>query len=47
MQDYAQKRFKDALGEGHEWLVSGSDDFTLFLWEPIISKKPLKRMTGH
>jgi WD40 repeat protein len=30
-----------------ERLVSGSDDFTLFLWEPSDNKKPLERMTGH
>jgi ribosome assembly protein 4 len=28
-------------------MVSGSDDFTLFLWQPEDSKKPLARMTGH
>lgn len=27
--------------------MSGSDDFTLFLWEPEKSSKPLARMTGH
>ena len=27
--------------------VSCSDDFTLFLWSPTDSKKPLSRMTGH
>jgi len=47
MQEYALKRFQTALGTGHERLVSGSDDFTMFLWEPFIAKKPLKRMTGH
>ena len=47
MKDYALERFKKALGTGHERLVSGSDDFTLFLWEPFVAKKPLKRMTGH
>ena len=25
----------------------GSDDFTLFLWEPSTQKQPLARMTGH
>jgi ribosome assembly protein 4 len=30
-----------------ELLVSGSDDFTLFLWEPTDNKKSLARMTGH
>lgn len=33
-------------GGKSEKLVSGSDDFTLFLWEPGESKKPLARMTG-
>lgn len=27
--------------------MSGSDDFTLFLWSPAEDKKPLARMTGH
>ncbi|XP_033123201.1 notchless protein homolog 1-like [Anneissia japonica] len=30
-----------------ERLVSGSDDFTLFLWKPEDDKKPVARMTGH
>ena len=30
-----------------ERIASCSDDFTLFLWEPLSSKKPLERMTGH
>lgn len=30
-----------------ERLVSGSDDFTLFLWNPETDKKPVCRMTGH
>ncbi|XP_026581065.1 notchless protein homolog 1-like, partial [Pseudonaja textilis] len=34
-------------GQGPERLVSGSDDFTLFLWLPAEDKKPLTRMTGH
>lgn len=28
-------------------MVSGSDDFTLFLWNPTEDKKPLARLTGH
>ena len=32
---------------GRELLVSCSDDFTLFLWDPSDGKKPLARMTGH
>ncbi|KAI3646114.1 hypothetical protein MP228_009042 [Amoeboaphelidium protococcarum] len=30
-----------------ERLVTGSDDFTMFLWSPSTDKKPLARMTGH
>ena len=36
----------EAMG-GRELLVSCSDDFTLFLWEPAVGKAPLARMTGH
>ncbi|CDW55809.1 notchless 1 [Trichuris trichiura] len=36
-----------ALGSGPERMVSGSDDFTLFLWLPASQKKPVTRMTGH
>lgn len=32
---------------GRERLVSGSDDHTIFLWDPIDGKKPIERMTGH
>lgn len=28
-------------------MVSGSDDFTLFLWNPEKDKKPIARLTGH
>lgn len=34
-------------GSAPERLVSGSDDFTMFLWNPAEDKKPLARMTGH
>jgi len=30
-----------------ETLVSGSDDYTLFVWHPVTSKHPIKRLTGH
>ena len=33
--------------EKTERLVSGSDDFTMFLWRPSDEKKPIARMTGH
>lgn len=34
-------------GEQRERIVTASDDFTMFLWEPSKSSKPLCRMTGH
>ena len=33
-------------GSKAEMLVSGSDDFTMFLWNPSESKKPVAQMTG-
>lgn len=32
---------------GQEYLVSASDDFTLYLWKPQETAKPVTRMTGH
>ncbi len=43
----ALERYETACGGAPERLVSGSDDFTMFLWEPSVSKKPLQRLTGH
>lgn len=43
----ALRRYQTACGSSPERLVSGSDDFTMFLWQPSVSKKPLQRMTGH
>ncbi|KAI9356193.1 quinon protein alcohol dehydrogenase-like superfamily [Zopfochytrium polystomum] len=43
----AEERYREAKGPGPERLASCSDDFTLFLWEPSSSKKPIARMTGH
>jgi len=37
--------FKGALEP--ERLVSGSDDCTLIFWHPLVSKHPIKRLTGH
>ncbi|XP_060813818.1 notchless protein homolog 1 isoform X1 [Bombus pascuorum] len=42
--EYAKKRYESV---GEELLVSGSDDFTLFLWKPEKEKKYIARMTGH
>ena len=42
--EYAKKQY-ESIGE--EILVSGSDDFTLYLWKPEKEKKSIARMTGH
>lgn len=34
----AKKRYEVAVANGGERLISGSDDFTLFLWAPESSK---------
>eukprot|EP00899_Mesostigma_viride_P016657 jgi/Mesvir1/24993/Mv16951-RA.1 len=47
MQAAALERYQEALGGGKERLVSGSDDFTIILWEPSTSKTPIARLTGH
>ena len=43
----AQKAYEKALNGQPERLVSGSDDFTMFLWEPADKKQPIARLTGH
>ncbi|HEY9815664.1 MAG TPA: WD40 repeat domain-containing protein [Candidatus Obscuribacterales bacterium] len=45
-QEVALKRYEKLKGMG-ERLVTGSDDFTMFLWDPSSAKKPLARLTGH
>ena len=45
----AQERFDacTATSGGHERLITGSDDCTMYLWEPSRSTKPVQRMVGH
>jgi ribosome assembly protein 4 len=44
----AKKRYEDFKKDcPTERLASCSDDFTLFLWDPVSSNKPISRMTGH
>ncbi|KAG0450725.1 hypothetical protein HPP92_026600 [Vanilla planifolia] len=47
MKEAALERYNKMNGNGPERLVSGSDDFTMFLWEPAINKHPKARLTGH
>ena len=46
-QKAAKGKYEEFSKQGPERLVSGSDDFTLFLWHPNESKHPIKRLTGH
>ncbi|KAF9593285.1 hypothetical protein IFM89_021041 [Coptis chinensis] len=46
MKEAALARYTKMRGNAPERLVSGSDDFTMFLWEPDISKQPKCRMTA-
>ncbi|EEH16480.1 hypothetical protein PABG_06567 [Paracoccidioides brasiliensis Pb03] len=46
----AKRRFEEAATINNkiiERLVSASDDFTMFLWDPVSSNKPVARMLGH
>lgn len=46
----AKERFEKAAttnGQVIESLVSASDDFTIYLWNPSTSKKPVARLLGH
>eukprot|EP00124_Ichthyophonus_hoferi_P003903 Ihof_evm1s377 gene=Ihof_evmTU1s377 len=48
-KDTALVRYNKVLQDvgGVERLVSGSDDFTMYMWDPATTKKPITRMTGH
>lgn len=43
----AVQKYNNFKANEPERMVSGSDDFTLYLWHPVESKHPIKRMTGH
>jgi len=48
MRSAAKAKYAEALTLcGGERLLSGSDDFTLILWRPLVSRAPIARMTGH
>jgi ribosome assembly protein 4 len=40
------RKARRVAGGDSERLVSGSDDFTMFLWDPEKSTKPVARLTG-
>lgn len=43
----AQERYDKTRSGNEDTLVSGSDDFTMFLWKPESSRSPTARLTGH
>ncbi|XP_039173933.1 notchless protein homolog [Eucalyptus grandis] len=47
MKQVALESCKKMKGNAPEKLVSGSDDFTMFWWEPSVGKHPKTRMTDH
>eukprot|EP00386_Alphamonas_edax_P002187 GDKI01006568.1.p1 GENE.GDKI01006568.1~~GDKI01006568.1.p1 ORF type:complete len:528 (-),score=150.94 GDKI01006568.1:162-1700(-) len=48
MKERARELYDKAVATcGGERLLSGSDDFTMFLWNPNENRKPITRMTGH
>lgn len=47
LQNWVDARYQEIVRVCGERLVSGSDDFTLFLWDPQTEKKPIARLTGH
>lgn len=47
LQKKSLERYNTVKASLPERLVSGSDDFTLYLWNPEEDKKPVCRMTGH
>ncbi|KAJ3432519.1 notchless [Anaeramoeba flamelloides] len=46
-QKSALKRYDEVKGKESEFLVTGSDDFTMFLWQPKKKRTSIKRMIGH
>jgi ribosome assembly protein 4 len=47
MQAYALERYNKARDSSGEILISGSDDLTMFMWQPKKTDKSLHRLTGH
>jgi len=41
------RKARRSAGGDSERLITGSDDFTMFLWDPEKATKPIARLTGH
>ncbi|EFA83826.1 WD40 repeat-containing protein [Heterostelium album PN500] len=51
-QQKALERYNEAKASGAKYgggdiLISGSDDFTVIMWNPSVSKTAISRLTGH
>ncbi len=46
-KDIARKKYEAVVQLAGELLVSGSEDFTCYLWDATKSSKAITRMTGH
>ena len=44
---FAKERYEERKDCRGELLVSASDDYTLFLWNPLETESPVARMTGN
>eukprot|EP00921_Rhytidocystis_pertsovi_P007116 GHVQ01011968.1.p1 GENE.GHVQ01011968.1~~GHVQ01011968.1.p1 ORF type:complete len:512 (-),score=59.55 GHVQ01011968.1:1770-3305(-) len=48
LKEEARRRYDEAIAQsGGERMLSGSDDLTMFLWNPSTSTKSIARLTGH
>merc|ERR1719378_1787516 len=46
LKTLAEKRYQAVISTvGHEVLISGSDDFTMFMWKPESEKTSMARLT--
>lgn len=46
-QQISRKKYANLVATSPERLITCSDDFTMFIWNPSEDKKPLSRLTGH
>lgn len=47
MFECSLQKYNTFIQSNKELLCSCSDDFTLFLWEPAVSSRPIARLIGH
>lgn len=47
LYELSKKKYSELIQNKSELLVSGSDDYTMFLWSPTTSSTAITRLTGH